>query len=577
MLSNPKKITFRKSHVRRFIASTRNAGVVSYGKTPNSHGIRFMNTSSAIAALLVFFFGTILSIISGEYTILVFAIPETALFWGVIFLNSTRRWYGLAVCLWHFTFCTSTCVFGILQKEVIDAMTMAPFLILAPWVVLWKSPKRKLYLPICLGLSVIAIAILEVGKEYQFMPPLPLHGYYWYFRPATYATVILLDIIIVISLFLELDRSNRKEKQISQELKSYTQILAHELRTPLSSLKDVAYSIKSAGNSPDELSLIRSRLDSSINYGLTVIGNAQALARIDANKSPAIVYQNFSIQDLVSEQISIMKDEAERRELILNLHTTPLVPAMINSDPDAIRQVLTNLISNAFKFSQKGKQVRVTLMSDTETFSIEVADSGIGIKPENIPKVFEKYYSTNERNPNGTGIGLYISSKFARFMGGRLTVKSKYEEGTTFTLSLPLRPLSDLKALWQLEMFPDIKVLVVDDSENYATGLANGFAKLGCQIAVAFSGAEALETAISFDPDFILLDKHLPDIDAYDLIRDFRAIPHLVHTAVAIFSGDQPCNEDLEHYGNSIVAYRVKPVAPAQFREILSGLRKKPV
>lgn len=576
MLLSPNKEP-RRSHVRRFIVSIRNAGVISYDKTPNSHGIRFMNSSSAIAALLVFFFGTLLSIISGEYTILGYAIPETALFWGVIFLNSTRRWYGLAVCLWHFTFCSSTCVFGLLEKEVIDAMTMAPFLTLAPWIVLWKSPIRKLYLPICLGLSFIAIAILEVGKEYQFMPPLPLNGYYWYFRPATYASVILLDIIIVISLFLELDRSNLKEKQVSMELKAYTKILAHELRSPLLLLGLVADGIKSSGNTSGELIKIKSQLDSGINYILTVVGNAQALARIDANKAPSIIYRDFSIEDLVTELISVFKIEAQERGLFLILHTTPLVPAMINSDPNAIRQVLTNLITNAIKFTPRGKQVRVTLTSDSTTFRIEVADTGIGIKPENITKVFDKYFSTKERNPTGAGIGLYISKEIVRFMGGTLSVMSQYEVGTTFALSLPLRPLSNSISPHPHEDCTNIKVLVVDDSESLATGLGNGFSSLGCEIALAFSGSQALETAISFEPDFILLDKNLPDMDGLDLLRNIRAIPNFEDTPIAILSGDQPTEDDHAQFGNSIVAYLVKPVALNQFREILSGLPKRPV
>lgn len=572
----------RRFSLRSLFDKVRNAGVSYIDSPPRARGLRFMNLSTLVAGLLVLVFGVVLGVISRQYTIVILAILVSFLFLSVLVFNYIKD-YIAALGIWQLTFCISTYVFGILEREVIDATHMIPFLVAAPAFVLWKADYRTQTLPGCILLAILTYVGMEFTSALNLIPALPLKDYYWYFRPATLVTIYSLNIMVFWKLLKEMDgvfaklaksiqdeqQAKIKVERYAEQMQLYASIITHEIKSPLSALKSIAGAFQQAATSDDRTSYI-SRADACVSHLQAIVDNAQFLAKLDAGDPPVMANETFSIRALISELVSFYSFEAEKRRLKIIYNCDTETPPYIQGDAQCIRQVVINLVSNAIKFSKKNTTIFVRVSSVSDRCHVSVEDQGEGIAPSSLNKIFEKFYSTKDQNRKGVGIGLFVSNKLAGYMKGKLKVESTVGRGSIFTLSLPLYTANI--PLPEERNWSGYRIEIIEDAVFLGEITAERLEKFGFSTANALTGEEGIEVALEFKPHLILLDFSLPDMDGHRVVDKLSSHPQLAQTPVIILSGE---SQDELHkrvllYRENVVGYIQKPLGKSGIDQIIT-------
>ncbi|MBX5460759.1 MAG: response regulator [Steroidobacteraceae bacterium] len=327
--------------------------------------------------------------------------------------------------------------------------------------------------------------------------------------------------------------------------------MSHELRTPLHGLIATLDMMRADQSCPPQFQQRLSIARLSARALLRIANDILDLTRIDSGHF-SLEQRPFSLQRLIAEVIEESRARAESLGLTLQHHAGAL-PASCTGDPARIKQILSNLLSNALQHTQSGG---ITLKVDhTGTqCTIDVIDTGSGIPKDKWQVIFDPFVqvsSGRKRRASGTGLGLAISRRLAEAMGGSLTLVSSSPAGSTFRLNVPL-PGSDEAAPndQSLRVFnnPRGRVLVVEDNaaNRYVTEAL--LSNLECPVTLVESGEDALELLQTADFDLILMDCQMPGLDGCETTRRIRRmltrrIPIIAMTADALPNHRQACLE----------------------------------
>lgn len=224
--------------------------------------------------------------------------------------------------------------------------------------------------------------------------------------------------------------------------------MSHELRTPLNGILGYAHILKNDNQDNPETITALDIIQSSGNHLLTMINDLLNLSKIESGKME-IYSTNFNLKETLNQIVDILKVRADLKQIDLNFKQLSSIPKIVNGDEKKLKQILINLIGNAIKFTKKGEiNLKVSLIEIKEVesevrignFKFIVEDTGIGIKPEYIEKIFHKFDQGDggKKHSEGTGLGLSISRQLTKLMGGELSVKSLFGKGSTFILDLEL-------------------------------------------------------------------------------------------------------------------------------------------
>ncbi len=316
--------------------------------------------------------------------------------------------------------------------------------------------------------------------------------------------------------------------------------MSHELRTPLNSLLILAKLL--AEN--EEQTLSSQQVDyarticSSGHDLLSLINEILDLSKVEAGKVE-VKPQNVAIADLCEFVERSFRKVAEQKSLELRVEVASDAPKWIHTDPLRLQQILKNLLSNAFKFTNVGRVV-LEVRAAPAAIAFAVSDTGIGIADEKQRVIFEAFHqadASTSRTYGGTGLGLAISRELVRLLGGEITLRSGIGEGSTFTVTLPIdgsaTPLSTKRVEHpspQATRVPSTtlagrKVLVVDDDVRNAYAIRSLLERRGMFVVLA-DGARASLDALQKHPDvdIVLMDIMMPEIDGYDATRNIRAM-----------------------------------------------------
>jgi len=339
--------------------------------------------------------------------------------------------------------------------------------------------------------------------------------------------------------------------------------ISHELRAPLTSI--IGYSELLLDQITGELNRRQqeyiANIQGSGTHLLEIINNLLDLSKIRAGKMETH-FGEFSMRNLISGCIKAVTPLAAKKgqDLEARIEEGSL---MINADEIKVKQILLNLLSNAIKFTHHGGSIAVEAHSSTldeqPAIEVSVIDTGIGIKQEDLPKVFEEFKqadSSYTRQYPGTGLGLPIAKRFVEMHGGQIKVESQFGKGSRFTMILPRRiepekvvekttPEEEFLASLPSEMGEaegcaeedrPTKILVVEDDPQSSQLLTLYLNSLGYQVECASTAKEAIEKATEIRPFAITLDILLPDQDGWEVLRTLKALPETSGIPVIVVS-----------------------------------------
>ncbi len=295
---------------------------------------------------------------------------------------------------------------------------------------------------------------------------------------------------------------------------------------------------------------------------LSLINDILDFSKIEAGKME-IIPVTYDTVLFLNDVINMIDIKAKQKQLDFRVDIDNSIPAMLYGDEVRNRQVIVNLLNNAVKYTKQGYiklSVSAIREADGVTLRIQVSDSGIGIKEDDLNKLFEGFQRLDlekNRNIEGTGLGLAITHKLVEQMNGRMEVSSIYGQGSVFTVYLPQKvrdekPVGDFRqhleavAKNQTEykesfIAPDVKVLVVDDNEMNLAVVKALLKKTQVQVTVCMSGKDCLEIAAKESFDIILLDHMMPEMDGIETLHRLKTgenkcsgVPVIALTANAI-------------------------------------------
>ncbi|HUO56425.1 MAG TPA: ATP-binding protein [Candidatus Paceibacterota bacterium] len=360
---------------------------------------------------------------------------------------------------------------------------------------------------------------------------------------------IFLVILALIFLVLVTIEESRKEtlsalnghvKELQHAFKSlhaqdrmrseFLAVLAHELRNPLAPLVSSLEALKIEGLVNAEGAGPVKIMENQLQRLCRLLDDLLDIARLSQQKltlQRMPIDINMVAMNSLESVRSIIKDRSQQ----LDVHILP-ERVFVNGDSMRLEQACINLLNNASKFSSKGSSISLSMYRFSEVVEIHVTDSGIGIEPGTIEHIFEPFNQGKSSNPNdGIGVGLTLAKNIVEMHNGSLhAVSPGHNKGSDFIISLPVlpdvpdivrRPFASETADRGIA-FKGYRILVVDDNEMAANGMAKLLTLKGYVAKVAYTGKEAQATAGSFQPHAMILDIALPDTDGYSLARHFR-------------------------------------------------------
>ena len=348
-------------------------------------------------------------------------------------------------------------------------------------------------------------------------------------------------------LFTDTTRSERAREalQAAQEraehlafLKSsFLANMSHELRTPMNGILGMVQLLQETRKDPEQqqyLDVIQSSGDAMLH----IINDILDLSKIEAGRM-SLERAPFDLSALVQGVVDLLRAQAHAKSIGLSAVFDSPPPRWYEGDSHRLRQIILNLTGNAIKFTAAGQvTIRVLDADSSHTDAplvFTVADTGIGIAPQQLLEIFDKFSQADQsttRKYGGTGLGLAISRELTGLMGGTISVSSEVGKGSTFSVSLPLRRSADYSSS---EAVPNVatrhdqpggagrRILVADDDRTSQTVIKTMLKKKGFEVEVAGNGTKLLELLAAGSCDLILMDCHMPELDGFETTARIRS------------------------------------------------------
>jgi len=374
------------------------------------------------------------------------------------------------------------------------------------------------------------------------------------------------DITLLEEKEVELRKSRDAADAANQAKSEFLARMSHEIRTPMNAILGFAEVLRRGYEDGEaERQEYLDTIHSSGQHLLELINDILDLSKIESGKLE-IEQTRCSPHQLLSETISILSVKAEQKGLSLDLRWDSPVPETILTDPTRFRQMVTNLVGNSIKFTEKGSvqlAARTVTIGGESKLIVDVIDTGIGMKPEVLDRIFTPFAQADTsitRRFGGTGLGLSISRQIADALGGSLTVASEYGKGSTFTITIntgslegvPMIDPSRIEESRNAEKKQEAairltgsRVLLVEDGASNRKLIMLVLTRLGATVEWAEDGKSGADKALAGNYDVVLMDMQMPVMDGYTAARLCRSkglsTPIIALTAHAMRGDEEKC------------------------------------
>ena len=314
------------------------------------------------------------------------------------------------------------------------------------------------------------------------------------------------------------------EREVDRLKSEFVSMVSHELRTPLTSIRGYIELIldEDAGEVNEEQIDYLNTVQNNVDRLLSLVNDLLDISRIESGKIE-LQLTSLNLKPIVENVASSMLPliEAKQQKLTLDL---PNELPLVMGDANRLTQIVSNLLSNAYKYTLAGGEITIRVYSEGEQIWVAVSDTGIGLSPEDQAKLFSRFFrARNEttQEVGGTGLGLVITKSLVELHGGEITLSSVAGKGSTFSFSLRVAPQQNQEELAPVP--PPIpvggKILVVDDEPDIANLIKRYLERAGYEVVTAFKAVDAFRLAQTEQPDLITLDLVLPDADGFTLLE----------------------------------------------------------
>lgn len=398
--------------------------------------------------------------------------------------------------------------------------------------------------------------------------------------------ILILGTIIInrhlrqVSLIAALEKANEEVKKSAMIKDQFLANMSHEIRTPLNAIKGFSRLLQQTTLNADQQKFSEIIEDSSNNL-LNLVNDILDIAKIEAGKM-VVEQKEFDLKRMLQTLESMFMNTAKEKQLDFSWTINEHVPQFLVGDPDRIYQILVNLVSNAFKFTNKGF-IRVTVSNSFENekdliLHFSVQDTGIGIPLKKHELIFERFQQAGNPQENiqkGTGLGLAIVKNMATLLGGSVTVKSTEGEGSVFTVSLPFaKNITDNAIVENIDAadgvavtFNGARVLVAEDNNVNQLLISRLLKQYGIKPVIVANGMQVLELLKDQHFDLLLLDIQMPLLDGYKTCAALREtgnkLPVVAMTAYVMDAEKEKCR------AAGMNDYLAKPLDETRLKEIL--------
>ncbi|MBR5636876.1 MAG: response regulator [Pseudobutyrivibrio sp.] len=467
---------------------------------------------------------------------------------------------------------------------VATGLTMATYVItVIPDIINGRVKKYKLEF-----IGIVGAMIMGVFQmlDYTFLHPTNINSLY---------LIMGLLFLIIMSYFRALKDIRNTEREMFAAVQAHDASTAfmtrmsHEMRTPINAILGMNKMILRESKEDNVLEYARD-VNSAGNYLLSIVNEVLDLAKVTAGKIESEA-ADYDLMDMIRECYSLVRPRAKASRLSFEVNMSDVLPSRLRGDRERVIQIITNLLTNAVKYTPEGRvslSVQGKISEGKLLLIITVSDTGIGVAEENIPFLFDSFRRVGEFNSQrieGTGLGLTITKQLVDLMGGQITVESELGKGTSFKVVIPqeirsvepcgifsMGPNGDRRVADRHEIFDVLgRILVVDDVAINLRVFSVLLSNTDITVDIAISGQEALDKIKRNKYDIIFIDHLMPGMDGIELMNKIeelednpnRDTPLIMQTANAVVGA----KEEYERLGFS--DYIAKPIKEEELRKLI--------